>query len=250
MKGNWTEQAQGNGLYRTPRTSASLPVLGCVKGKNDEKARRRVGSYPCLLGNGGRRVPLTMRMRPMRTLLLGVFWILCGLMVGCATTSQPVTVSYDTDSGRTVYETTQMQLGDIDVATGLSKEIEFQVQAVGECRGQDCAPSKYELAFAKRGTQPVQLRGRDVSLEIGTETITWDDPQNREVDRGTKIRSGTFARVELTSKQLSTLAGASEVTGTVGGLRFELPYEEREPLRTLLSRIEETGTSKTDSASS
>ena len=89
-----------------------------------------------------------------------------------------------------------------------------------------------------------------MSLQIGTETITWTDPQNREVDQRTEIRSGTFARVGLTAKQLSTLANASDVNGTVGGVRFELPYEERAPLRMLLSRLEETTSQETDSSSS
>lgn len=187
----------------------------------------------------------------MRLSLQGGCWILLlGLLAGCATTSQPVAVSYDAEAGQTVYETDQMQLGDMDLATGLTKQIEFQVHVVGECRGRNCAPSQYQLAFGKRGAQPIRLPGRDVSLQIGTETITWADPQNREVDQRTEIRSGTFARVGLTAKQLSTLANASDVNGTVGGVRFELPYEERAPLRMLLSRLEETTSRETDSSSS
>jgi len=187
----------------------------------------------------------------MRSSLQGVFWIwLLGLLAGCATTSRPVAVSYDADAGRTVYETDQMQLGDMDVATGLTKKVEFQVRVVGECRGRDCAPSQYQLAFGKKGAQPIRLPGRDVSLQIGTETMTWADPQNREVDQRTEIRSGTFARVGLTAKQLSTLANASDVHGSIGGVRFDLPYEERAPLRTLLSRLEETASQKPDSSSS
>ena len=187
----------------------------------------------------------------MRSSLQGISWILLlGLLAGCATTSRPVVVSYDAEAGRTVYETDQMKLGDMDLATGLTKEVEFQVRVVGECRGRDCAPSQYQLAFGKRGTQSIRLPGRDVSLEIGTETITWADPQNRQIGQRTKIRSGTFARVGLTAKQLSTLANASNVDGTVGGVRFELPYEERAPLRTLLSRLKETESRETDASNS
>lgn len=181
----------------------------------------------------------------MRSSFRVVCWILLGLLTGCATTSQPVAVSYDTEAGQTVYETDQMELGDVDLATGLTKQSELEAHVVGECRGRDCAPSQYQLAFGKRGTQPIRLPGRDVSLQIGTETITWTDPQNREVDQRTEIRSGTFARVTLTPKQLSTLANASDVDGTVGGVRFELPYEERAPLRTLLSRLERTESQET-----
>ena len=201
-------------------------------------------------GGGARRALLTSQPRAMCSSFRGVCWILLGLLAGCATTSRPVAVSYDAEADRTVYETDQMQLGDVDLATGLTKQIELEAHVVGECRGRDCAPSQYQLAFGKRGAQPIRLPGRDVSLRIGTETITWTDPQNREVDQRTEIRSGTFARVDLTAKQLSTLANASDVNGTVGGVRFELPYEERAPLRTLLSRLEKTGSEENGSSSS
>jgi len=186
----------------------------------------------------------------MRSSLIGVCSILLALMAGCATSSQPVAISYEASSDRTVYETEDMELGDVDLATGLTKEIQLLVRVVGECRGKDCAPSQYQLAFGKRGPQPIQLPGRDVSLQVGTETITWSDPQNRRIEQRTEIRSGTFARVDLTAKQLSTLANVSDVDGTVGGVRFELPYEERAPLRSLLSRLEETGAEEGDAPSS
>ena len=63
----------------------------------------------------------------------GVCWILLGLLAGCATTSRPVAVSYDAEADRTVYETDQMQLGDADLATGLTKQIELEAHVVGEC---------------------------------------------------------------------------------------------------------------------
>jgi hypothetical protein len=148
-------------------------------------------------------------------------------------------VSYDSSSGATVYETDQVKLDDVNVTSGLSREVEFYLQVVGRCEGRNCAVSQYALIFGKEGAQPVQLTGRDVTLSIGSETMSWEDPQSRSIDRSSTIRSGTFARVALSSNQLSTLANVSNVTGTVGDVDFSISHEERAPLRALLSRLSE-----------
>ncbi len=171
-------------------------------------------------------------------------WILIAvvcLVVGCATVSEPVTVSYDSSSGATVYETDQMELDGVNLTSGLSKEAEMYMRVVGRCAGEECAPSEYSLIFGREGVDPVRITGRDVRLTIGSETMSWDDPQSRSVERTSTIRSGTFARVELTAQQLSTLANVSTVEGAVGDVGFNLPHEERAPLRTLLSRLSEIG---------
>lgn len=163
------------------------------------------------------------------------------LLIGCTTVSEPVTVSYDSSAGATVYETDQMELHGVNLTSGLSRKAEMYMRVVGRCAGEECAPSKYSLIFGREGTEPVQITGRDVRLTIGSETMSWDDPQSRSVERTSTIRSGTFARVELTPQQLSTLASVSSVEGAVGDVGFNLPHEERAPLRTLLSRLSKTG---------
>lgn len=97
------------------------------------------------------------------------------------------------------------------------------------------------MKFIMEGTQTVELGERDVTLSVGTETITWDDPQTREVNQTTTIRSGTFAKVSISSGQLSTIGSVSEVRGTVGTAGFTIPYDNREPVRTLLSEVEQKG---------
>lgn len=117
-------------------------------------------------------------------------------------------------------------------------ENRFYMRVVGACAGEDCVPTSYALHFIKEGRQSVQLEGRGVSLTIGTETLSWKDPQNRSVNRASTIRSGTFARVEVTSEQLSTIGGVNKVNGTVGGEGFSIPHKARAPIRRLLMRLE------------
>lgn len=160
------------------------------------------------------------------------------LLSGCATSSEPVEEMYDDTANRTIYRTSKIRLSDIQMTAGIQKQNRFYMRVVGRCSGQKCTPSEYSIHFIKQGTQSVTLGGRDISLTIGTETITWDDPQTRDVNQTTTIRSGIFAKIQVSSGQLSTIGAVSEVTGSVGGTGFEIPYENRSPIRALMSQLE------------
>jgi len=170
-------------------------------------------------------------------------------LVGCAVSSSPVRVTQK-PSGKTTYETREMRLEDIQLTEGLQRENRYYMRISGTCTGEDCVPSSYSLAFIKEGPQSVTLDGREVTLTVGSETLEWEDPQARETNRAATIRSGVFARVDVSSKQLSTIGGSSKMRGSVGGARFTLPHRNRSPIRTLLSRLEKTSSASSDDSSS
>ena len=161
-------------------------------------------------------------------------------LAGCAVSSEPVQVSHDRSSGKTTYETRQMRLEDIQMGSGLGRKSRFYAKVLGTCLGEDCAPSQFTLSFIKEGPQEVTVEGRDVTLTVGSETLQWEDAQTRETNQTATIRSGVFARVRLSSKQLSTVAAASTLRGTACGERFTLPHETRAPVRDLLVRLDQT----------
>ena len=169
---------------------------------------------------------------------------------GCGSSSQPVQVTRTASTNQTAYETRQMRLSGIQLSEGLEKDNRFFMQVVGTCTGQDCVPRSYALHFIKEGLQPVQLEGRGVTLTIGTETLSWEDPQSRSVNRTSTIRSGTFAKVEVTSEQLSTIGGVNEVSGTVGGESFSISHDARAPIRQLLARLDQEANGSSEAPSS
>ncbi len=171
------------------------------------------------------------------------------LLVGCAGSSKSVEVAYDRASGQTTYETREMRIEDIQMTSGLQQRNRFYVQILGTCTGDDCVPSQYSMRFIKEGPQAVTVEGRDVTLTIGSETLRWEDAQTRDAGQTATIRSGVFAKVSLSSKQLSTIGGGSSMRGTVCGERFTLPYRTRSPIRSLLTRVEQGGTEASDNAS-
>ena len=162
------------------------------------------------------------------------------LLTGCAVSSEPVQVAHDRSSGKTTYETRQMRLEDIQMGSGLGRKSRFYTKVSGTCLGKDCAPSQFTLSFIKEGPKEVTVEGRDVTLTVGSETLRWEDTQTREANRTATIRSGVFARVRLSSKQLSTVGAGSTLRGTACGERFTLPHETRAPIRDLLARLEQT----------
>lgn len=172
------------------------------------------------------------------------------LLFGCASSSQPVETAYNASANKTTYRTGQMRLSDIEMSTGMQKQNRFYVQVVGQCMGKDCIPSEFTVNFIKQGPQSVTLGGRDVTMTIGSETITWEDPQTRDVNQTTTIRSGVFAKIGVSSGQLSTIGAVSSVSGSVGGADFTIPYDNRAPIRTLLSRLDKQGNTSTGDSSS
>jgi hypothetical protein len=159
-------------------------------------------------------------------------------------------MSYEASSNQTTYQTKQMRLDDIQMTAGLEQDNRFYVQVSGSCTGQDCVPQTYTMSFIKEGTQTVQIEGRSVRLRVGTETMSWDDPQSRDLSRTSSIRSGTFAKIGLTSKQLTTVGSVQSVSGTVGNTNFSISHDARAPIRKLLSRLGKEADSSSEQSSS
>lgn len=169
----------------------------------------------------------------------GVVLFLALFLGGCAGTSEMISVE-ENSSGETTYKTQKMRLDDFHLSSGLQKRNRFYIQISGTCAGDDCAPSGYTLSFIKEGPQPVTMEGRGVTLTVGSETLSWEDPQTRGGSvRTSTVRSGVFTSVEVSSKQLSTMGAARTLTGTCGGEQFTLTHQERAPIRALLSRLEQ-----------
>jgi len=149
-------------------------------------------------------------------------------------------MSYKASSNATVYETKQMRLEGMQITEGLERDNRFYVEVSGTCTGQGCAPKIYSLHFIKEGMQEVEIGERDVQLMVGSETMSWEDPQSREVNRTASIRSGTFVKIDLTPEQLTTIGSVRSVRGTMGGTRFSISYSARSPIRKLVSRLDST----------
>ena len=164
--------------------------------------------------------------------------LLClAVLVGCASSSKPVRVSYNATADQTKYATKQMRLHDMEVQSGLSTQPRFYLQVQAQCSGQDCTPSTYTLRFLKEGQNPVDLQSLNVELRVGDKTMSWDDRQNMEPGQPIRIQGGEVVRVTVSGGQLTTLGAVRRVGGSLGGASFTLPHDARAPIRQLTARV-------------
>jgi hypothetical protein len=238
--------SHGTGLRSGSKFPSALGerifVLGTVAGRSGDS----LGADRCLQTK--RQKSQVSSVMASRARQGWAFLVAVLFLVGCTGPSRSVNVTQKS-SGETVYETQEMRLKDIQMTSGLRQQNRYYVQVSGTCTGTDCVPSTYSLSFIKEGPQEVTIVGGEVTLSIGSETLRWEDPQSRETTRRATIRSGVFARVDVSSKQLSTFGASREVSGTVGGEGFRLPYRSRSPVRALLSRLEKVSSASSDEGS-
>lgn len=171
--------------------------------------------------------------------------VLFALLVagGCAG-GQEVTVSYNSESNRTTYKTTDYTVSSVSGSDyGSSKSI--AMQAIARCQGVNCTPNRAQLVFTSEGSQRLSLS--DVSGEItsdGTE-ITWSNaeanPDFANLSDDTIIEvTGKFAVVDLKTYQLRQIATASSLSGSIGGQPLSLGPNVQAGLRKLLEKVKQS----------
>lgn len=155
-------------------------------------------------------------------------------LLGCQS-SEPVQVQYE--NAETTYTTKNVRMSNVQGFSGL-KQPRFEMFADATCRGSECRPDAYTLHFrADPGTGRIRIESTSVRLTADDQKITWDDPFPLERGRVFEVR-GQIVTVECTPEEFQTIAEAETVSGELGGLRFDLHYGNREPLRALVARVD------------
>lgn len=165
--------------------------------------------------------------------------------VGCAGGPE-VTVSYDAERNRTIYETRSFTISrGSGNSYGSSKTIDME--AVAYCRGPDCSPGTVELVFSASGGEALSLSGTGGEIEADGVVVTWT---SAEASKGvSESRSNTemyravgeFAVVPISLDQLREITSASSVKGTIGGMRLQFRSGVRSGLQALLRKIDQQG---------
>jgi len=164
------------------------------------------------------------------------------LLPGCKSTSE-TTVSYDADANRTTYETRSYTVSSISGGNFASSKT-IDMRAVARCRGRDCTTQSAQLIFTASGNQELSLSGVNGQIVAdGSRVIAWTSEEAGEGytrDASDEVVSviGRFAAIDAKSKQLSRIASASSVEGTIGGQTFRLGSGVQSGLQSLLQRME------------
>lgn len=172
----------------------------------------------------------------MRLLLLSTLSLL--LSAGCATSSEPLSSSYDDDSDRTRYETRRINLGNMFSGSALGGGVRVNLRGWATCEGQDCQPEQAWLSFTISGSSnTLQIHDRSVTLRTEEEHYSWPQREVRRPTEQTTSLLGEVARIALDPDTLEDIATAQDVSGSIGSESFSLSYDQRASLRELADRL-------------
>jgi len=175
--------------------------------------------------------------------LRSCFLCACTLLLisGCST-GPTVSRDYDSETGKTIYQTRSYTVSTLSGSNiGSSKSI--SMQAIGQCLGQGCQPNMVQFVFSATGNQRLQLSGLDGQIVADGTRITWstndaaEGYQNPSEEQAINV-VGRFAAVDVSLDQLSQIATASSVDGSIGGQSLRLGSGIQTSFRTLLQKIE------------
>lgn len=162
-----------------------------------------------------------------------VIW--CTILIvsaACATTNQ----KRDNNDGD--YSTgvipTNFQLD----SSSLADDIDILYRVKVHVDDENGTRQNAELTFQIRsGSNKIYLKSRSLSMTAGNKSFDWPGREWSNVYNSPPVM-GIITTVKLEYSDLVTIANASEVTGNLAGQNFEWSYQNREPIRDLIEKID------------
>ncbi|MCS3649195.1 hypothetical protein [Salinibacter ruber] len=178
-----------------------------------------------------------MKSRLLLSLLVIAF------LTGCSG-GQVATVSYDSGSNRSVYETKRYEVSSLS-GSGYGSTGAMRMRVVAQCTGVSCTPNVAQLVFGIDGSERLSLS--DVSGRIiADETVVrWSSTEANRGFAGTREGEvvevlGEFATVEIDVDQLQAMATATSLEGSLGGQSLNLDADVQFGLQTLLQKMRQS----------
>ena len=176
------------------------------------------------------------------------------LLVGCAG-GQEVTLSYDSESNRSKYETDSYTVSSVS-GSGYASSQSISMRVVARCEGKNCRPDTAELVFGIDGSDRLLLSGVSGEIIADDAQIQWSDVEANRGFAGTTQQDdpvrvlGEFATVDVNIDQLQKIATATSLKGSVGGKTLSLGSDVQSGIQTLLQKMRRgtSGSSSSDAA--
>lgn len=172
-----------------------------------------------------------------------VFLFLCTVIIAGCSGGQVATVSYDSESNQSTYETKRYTVSDVSRGNyGSTRSIDMRILA--QCEERNCTPDMARLVFSADASERLSLSGVNGRIAADGTEIRWS---NADANRSFAGRGqdelvqvlGEFATVEIEVDQLQTMATATSLTGSIGGRSLDLDADIQSSLRTLLRKMQQ-----------
>lgn len=170
----------------------------------------------------------------MRCLSIGLTFLLIILLGSCSSTKP----NRQETAGRTLtWKTDRTPANFVHSSNSLTGSVTVLYQVQAHCTGINCIPDTAELTFSRQSSSnTLYLSSRNLSIQAGKENYEWKGIERTDIYE-TQPVGGIIKNVTLEWDQLVQIATAYQVTGNLAGQNFTWTYENREPLRTLLSEV-------------
>lgn len=157
--------------------------------------------------------------------------LLLYLSVGCASTQ-------DASSGDFTFKTKTVPANFGLSSNSYSGTVTVLYQAQAKCEGVNCVPDQVELLFRRESSfNTLYLNNRNLTIRAGNQSYEWKEAYRPNINETQRV-VGVIKSVILDWDQFVQIATSYDVTGNLAGENFKWTYENRAPLRTLLSEIE------------
>lgn len=184
-------------------------------------------------------VPASTMKMPSRLVL---FLLSTVLIVGCSGGGQVATVSYDSESNQSTYETKRYTVSNIS-GSGYGSSRSIRMRVVARCEGENCNPDTAQLVFSIDGSKQYSLSGVSGRIVADETEIQWS---NAEANRGFSGLGegemvqvlGEFATVDVGIDQLQKMATATSLDGSIGGQSLNLGSNVQSGLQALLQKMQ------------
>ncbi len=170
-------------------------------------------------------------MRYLAQLLL--FLLIIGL-TGCGSTRSG---TQESASEQISWKTERIPTNFVLASNSFAGSVTVLYQVLADCSGANCTPAKAELIFSRQSSSnALYLSNRNLSIEADSEHYEWEGIEHKRIYETQRV-GGLIKSVSLKWEQLVQIATAVRVSGNLAGENFEWTYENRAPLRQLLSRV-------------
>ena len=167
--------------------------------------------------------------------------LLCAVVLAGCGGGQVATVSYDSESNQSTYETKRYTVSTMSDGNYGSRQ-SIRMRVVAQCEGQNCTPNTAQLVFRADASKQLFLSGVNGRISADGTEIRWS---NAEANRSFAGRNrnelvkvlGEFATVDIGFGQLEAMASTASLEGTIGGQSLNLDADVQSGIQTLLRKM-------------
>lgn len=171
----------------------------------------------------------------MRLLSFGLTFLFIFLLGGCGSSKSG---TQDAAGQSLTWKTKRIPANFVLSSNSFTGPVRIYYQLRAQCNSTNCKPTQAQLTFSRQSnTNTLYLSNRNLSIQAGKENYEWKGVERTNIYE-TQAVGGIIKNVTLEWDQFVQIATAHDVSGNLAGENFKWTYENRAPLRTLLSKIE------------